>query len=129
MFSQRLKNKIDFITELTCYDHHKTRDTIYSVEYSYYADDGDSWYPHHDGYLWSTEDREFFKINFKSFDEAASALEKAIDEQVEIELSYFDDQYFEEIDEKNSWILPHPQISSLEDVQKMRDKWNAICEL
>lgn len=129
MFKQRLKDKIELLSDLNCFGHYKDRDLHYSIEYTYRAwSEKEGWYPYHNGYLWDTDEYKWFNRNFESFDEAADALEVAVDNQIKEEFSWLYDTFLKEMETEGEWIEEHPRFKSKEDIDRYYAKWKALTE-
>jgi len=133
MFSERLRQKIKILNDLTLFDHYKSKDMYYTIECIYDSGNGSvEYYPAHNGYIWDTDQYEWYKETFTSFKEAEKALEKAVDAQLKTEFSWYYDKnegYFHILDKGTDWgILENPNISSTEDVNKYYARWKALTE-
>lgn len=76
--NERLKKKIQLLTRITCWDHHKTRDGIYEITQDYSAwSEESSWYWSHPGYIWDVE----CDHGYKSYEDAERGMEDRIDQE------------------------------------------------
>lgn len=84
--NERLRKKIELLTRLTCWDHHKTKDGYYEILCSYLTWSGETkWCASHPGYLW-----DYCGENFDTYEEAEADLERAVDKQFVIEQQWIE---------------------------------------
>lgn len=98
---QEILRKIADVTTLTCWDHHKTRDGVYEIAYSWdqWAESG-SWYVSHPGYIW-----EWHQSGYPSFESAEAALEYKLNREIKNQLDWIK-KHKDEVDD--GWFTPPP---------------------
>ena len=122
-FPERLKKKINFLTDLTCWDHHKSRDLQYGIKVNYSAyDDSATYYPFHNGYIWDTEIYKFHEVKIDNFDVAVQMLEFAVDNQIDEQLEWF----VEYIKDPEKYDMVGSPITTQEELDEYKDKYVEI---
>lgn len=123
MFPKSLRNKINFLTEITCWDHCKTRDFQYGIEVIYSAyDDECSYFPYHNGYIWDTDKYKIYRKKINTFEEACTILEEIIDEVVAEQFLWFE-KYLENPLDYDVYGNP---VLTKEDLSLYRNRWKHI---
>lgn len=115
---RKIRDKIDLLTKLTCWDHHKTKDGYYEISVNYNSFHGDvSWGYDHPGYLFEALER-----GFKTYNEAEEALEKKLDEK------WFDDLKWLEEARTNpeEYDMVWNNAPSVEEIEAMKKKWGEL---
>lgn len=108
--NNRLRKKISLLTSLTCWDHHKTRDGIYEITYTFSAwDEKGHWYILHPGYLWNTDKEQG---QYETFEEAEIALEKCCDTEFKSQVEWFR-SYWQE--DPSTYDVPPPPIERINE--------------
>lgn len=88
-----LTDFIDLVTDVSCYDHHKGRDMVYSIEYVIrdWLGEGGYYRLEHPGYLWDIDDYLTPENNrFITWDQALYEFKEILLRQAEKDLHYLE---------------------------------------
>lgn len=116
--NEKLCKKIDFLTEITCYDHYKDKDMLYTIECEYRAFDGVKYYPFHNGYIWHYPEYSE-TVRYNTYEEAEKKLEEAVDEKIKLGLEWLWD-YVNNKEKYDVWGSP---VKTEKDWIKLRDRY------